>query len=433
MSSKADSLPKHVVRLGAVILVAAGASACSSVPDWVDPTTWVGGSDNQQSSSADTASQSADNGQTPDLSTVPDKPNTPSSADDQKQVADSLAADRARAQYSADTLKGGTEPAAAPPSATAPQAAEDVSADDNGTGSAVPSEAPKPAAPPAPMPKSAPGTLPSTNQTADAAPPAPAPATPAPQIPAAVPATVATTGMPAVPAIPAVSSRPVFAGDASLGFHASSAPPLDGSVAQFVPQPILARYQMTAAISPAAPGSLNASDEAGMPGTSPHRHHHAKPKASTLGMGGPEYMTGAVVANFDALQMRTASAAPAAAGNTPAAVVFFPDDTTVLDPQARAQVRDAARAFLASGGKGFVRVVGHSSSRTANMPLDRHLIWNFEHSQARANAVARALISEGVPADKVLVEAVGDTEPVYVESMPQGDEGNRRAEIFFQG
>jgi flagellar motor protein MotB len=33
----------------------------------------------------------------------------------------------------------------------------------------------------------------------------------------------------------------------------------------------------------------------------------------------------------------------------------------------------------------------------------------------------------------VLVEAVGDSQPVYYESMPQGEEGNRRAEIFLQG
>ena len=35
--------------------------------------------------------------------------------------------------------------------------------------------------------------------------------------------------------------------------------------------------------------------------------------------------------------------------------------------------------------------------------------------------------------DKVLVDAVGDSQPVYFESMPKGEEGNRRAEIFLQG
>jgi outer membrane protein OmpA-like peptidoglycan-associated protein len=76
--------------------------------------------------------------------------------------------------------------------------------------------------------------------------------------------------------------------------------------------------------------------------------------------------------------------------------------------------------------------VGHASSRTANMPVEKHLEVIFQKSQARANAVAQELIHEGVPAARVLIDAVGDSQPVYYESMPQGEEGNRRAEIFVQ-
>ena len=47
--------------------------------------------------------------------------------------------------------------------------------------------------------------------------------------------------------------------------------------------------------------------------------------------------------------------------------------------------------------------------------------------------MANEIIREGVPASRVLVEAVGDSQPVYYESMPQGEDGNRRAEIFIQG
>jgi outer membrane protein OmpA-like peptidoglycan-associated protein len=89
----------------------------------------------------------------------------------------------------------------------------------------------------------------------------------------------------------------------------------------------------------------------------------------------------------------------------------------------------AAQSFR-SHGAAFVRVVGHSSSRTDDMPMARHLEVVFEHSQDFATAVANELIRDGVPADKVLVEAVGDSQPVYYESMPQGEAGNRRAEIF---
>ena len=47
--------------------------------------------------------------------------------------------------------------------------------------------------------------------------------------------------------------------------------------------------------------------------------------------------------------------------------------------------------------------------------------------------MVQELVRDGVPASKVLMEAVGDSQPVYYESMPKGEDGNRRAEIFLQG
>jgi outer membrane protein OmpA-like peptidoglycan-associated protein len=90
-------------------------------------------------------------------------------------------------------------------------------------------------------------------------------------------------------------------------------------------------------------------------------------------------------------------------------------------------------AFKANGGTGSIKVVGHASSRTADMSLERHLEAIFRKSQQRADAVAQALIKAGIPASKVVVQAVGDSQPVYYESMPKGEQGNRRAEIFLQG
>ncbi len=399
MTPKAFTLSKYVARASVVLVVAMGASACSSVPGWVDPTTWVGGSDSdsdQASTPADQGQQTADaNTQTPDLSAIPDKPQTPSTADEQKQVADSLAADRGKAQYSADALRGGTEPSAAAPPADAPPPSEEVAANDNTSPAAAPAVAPGPP----PRPAAGPGTLP-----ADSAAEAPAPV----PVPAAAPSepAVASTSMapPAVapassnmPAVPAAGPQ-VASGDSYLGFRPSSAPPLDGSVAQFVAPSIMARYQQTAAISggnPAVPAT-------GTAYASNSRH------SRSMGTGGPEKMSGAVVANFDALQGAAVSpTAYTGIPGSPASVVFFPRDTTVLNGEAKAQVREAAKAFLSRGGQGFVRVVGHASS-PASMTGERQLVWNFERSQARASAVARALIAQGVPADKVLVQAVGD-------------------------
>jgi outer membrane protein OmpA-like peptidoglycan-associated protein len=120
-------------------------------------------------------------------------------------------------------------------------------------------------------------------------------------------------------------------------------------------------------------------------------------------------------------------------GMAPTAVVYFPSDGVKLSKAAHAQVRAAASAFKADGGQGTIRVVGHASSRTPNMAVEKHLETIFAKSQARANAVAQELIHEGVPAAKVLIDAVGDSQPVYYESMPKGEAGNRRAEIFVQG
>jgi outer membrane protein OmpA-like peptidoglycan-associated protein len=113
--------------------------------------------------------------------------------------------------------------------------------------------------------------------------------------------------------------------------------------------------------------------------------------------------------------------------------VYFPGDGTLLSAEGRAQVRAAAKAFKQNGGQGYIRVVGHASSRTSNMSVEKHLEAIFNKSQDRANAVAKEMIKDGVPASHVLVEAVGDSQPVYYESMPKGEDGNRRAEIFLQG
>ena len=323
-----------LVRMAALLLVSGTAAACSSIPDWVDPTTWIGG----DSKTADDQSADASSGtaQTPDIAAIPDKPTPPSTSDEQKQVADSLEADRTRTQYSAEALRGGNEPAAAPPSATPP--------------------APEPP-PPVISPQSA-----SDKNTS--------PVTP--------------------------GSDSGTTSDQSPSANATA--PSDQTPAPAASPPPAASTASSAAASPAPSAPLAASSA----GT------------QTAMLTPPP-----------------AATAPAA-GSQPSAVVLFPNDAVVLNVAAKAQIRNAAQAFQAHGAQGFVRVVGHSSSRTPNMPLERHLQVVFERSQERATAVARELIRDGVPAEKVLIEAVGDSQPVYYESMPQGEDGNRRAEIFLQ-
>ena len=405
----------YMSRLGAVIVVAAALGGCSMMPDW------LGGDSDAPAATADSTTPASDqttstNSGFPDLADTPDRPAAPSTTDDQKQVADSLGTARDKQDYNTEQLRAGAETAAAPPPATAPQ--DDVAEVDpsSKSSSTASSDAGSGAAAPAPASTDTSGSG-SADSTEPSSAPPPAPTTAVVSSPA--PAMSGTpSGPPAVPAVPVGSSvigaqAPQMT-DSQLGFQTSKAPPLDASVAQFVPQPILSRYRQTASVS----------------GTSAVGSGPAVPAATSYSgpaVGGPEQMSGAVVANFDALQSGAVAPGMAAgvSGMPASASILFQHDTTILSAAAKAQVQAAAQAFNAQGGAGYIRVVGHASSRSANMSVSRHLQWDFEHSQARANSVARALIAAGVPANKVLVSAVGDDN--------QPDEGtSRRADIFIQ-
>lgn len=438
----------HLRQLTLILGLTVAASACSTISD-LDPTGLLSDSADNAATSQfpDQAAPTATDDTTvttPDLASLPARPAPAATPGDQQQTAQALASDGAQARYSADALRGGTEAAAPPPAASdaAPNAAQRLlsTADAPPTASdAPPTAAPPPAASAAPQVAAAPPP-----PTAAAAPPPAAvasvpalrttdPSSSEPAVPANAP--VRTAALPGVTATPvgpsagsaaptsgrepAVPAGPMRGGvvtassaasDTALGFKPSSAPPLDPSVGQFVSAPIVARYRQTASL-------------AGGPVTSTA----AVPAVPPKGRGSD---SGSVVANLDAGPGR---AAVMNGGTPPTAVVYFSGDGVALTKAAHAQVRAAVAAFKANGGQGSIRVVGHSSSRTGNMSVEKHLETIFAKSQGRANAVAQDLIRQGVPAAKVLIDAVGDSQPVYYESMPKGEAGNRRAEIFVQG
>lgn len=380
-----------VWRLSAVLIIGAAVTGCSSVPDWVDPTTWIGSSDSQTADSGTQAgtdqgtASGASQGQTvaeasdqyPALADTPDKAPPATSTDEQKQVADALVADRRDAQYSAVALRGGTEPAAAPPGAAAAEsemlapvpaattAATAPPADQAGTDTnANPDAAPAQTASATPSGSAPmPGPLPS-----EATAPAPAPSST--RMASTAPA-VATAPMPpptrSAPVAAPAAAPQIAATDAALGFQPSHAPPLDPQVAAIVSGRGHAARTQLAALTPAA----------------------------------------------------TAPAPVPGGSGTPTATVVFASDAATLDEAARAQVRTALEAYRAAGGQGYVRVVGHAASGGNS---ERQMVSAFSRSQACADAVARELIKQGVPANRVLVDAVGDS----------GSDVGRRAEIFLQ-
>jgi outer membrane protein OmpA-like peptidoglycan-associated protein len=390
--------------------------------------------DSNQQAEADAAAR------TPDLASIPARPATPN-ASAQANATQQVTAAGAQAQYSGDALRAGTDAAAPPPTATDANATRQALAAASTPPSA--NDAPPSASDAPPTAGSAPVSAPP--RTANDAPPsagaavaAVAPASPrqaAPPSPVAVasaaPPPVASSAIAPPPgAEPAVAAVPMTAGsrrmaatnptDAELGFRPSSAPALNAGVAQWVSPPILAHYRQTAAQAGAA-----GTDSPAVPAVPVSTGRRAARNAAAMPQD--------VVASLDAVPgTPMGMAASQNGGVAPTGIVYFAGDGASLSKAARAQVSKAVAAFEAGGGNGTVKVVGHASSRTANMSVERHLEVIFQKSQARANAVAQALIRAGVPADKVQIEAVGDSQPIFYESMPKGEDGNRRAEIFVQ-
>ena len=101
-----------------------------------------------------------------------------------------------------------------------------------------------------------------------------------------------------------------------------------------------------------------------------------------------------------------------------------------MDDRDRGILRNVVKLHAKNGGK--IRVVGHASSRTRNLPVARHILVNFRISMDRANSVAKSLMQLGVSPAAILIEAKSDNEPVFLEAMPQGEAENRRAEIFLE-
>jgi len=95
------------------------------------------------------------------------------------------------------------------------------------------------------------------------------------------------------------------------------------------------------------------------------------------------------------------------------------------DQQLIAQVASGVRT---TGSR--LRIVGHASSRTSDMDILSHNEANYRISMARAQAIAAVLVANGVPAQNIRIEAQANDGALFFETMPSGEAGNRRADIF---
>lgn len=303
---------------------------------------------------------------------------------------------------------------------------------------AVPSSAPRATAPQAAAPQVA--TAPVATPTAAparqvATAPARRAAVPARSIPTYEAETQAVASATPAATVPVRSAVTPVNASGQPQFAVSTAPPLPVEVRDQVPAVVAARFDETLG-APAATaqnaGQLSApAPQVGADGVvidySAIGAGSPVPQTPTLEQGSTPTLP---IQAYEPLEF-SGAASGAEGGPFAPIAIYFSHGSSNLSASDRAQISEVA-ALHKKRGEGSVRVVGHASSRTNNLPVNAHLLANFDASMDRANAVANELMRKGVAASDLVIEAVGDRAPEYYESMPAGEAGNRRAEIFLE-
>jgi|GEM_PF-677311 len=521
MGHATGTLMRRAARATAAALLLAGLAACSTTPDWAKPN-FIYGDDLSQSSGAGT--------KFPALADVPEKPTMSTTETERAELAESLAADRVRARYTDEILRGGAQTPTIPP--------------------VIPASAP--AIAPMTVPMTVPVRLdeqsqivPSARmaaaQAAEAVQPTLAELRAASTVSADFDAKVADTKQVMAQAAPvaaaqvqSASAQPMSAVDKMLSYRggrsaaaqsrtitsdgaglpvlvsdaATSASDRLMAASQVDAQPVLETVAAAKVAVPAVPSgrmakamAYEAEDgvDARISAVSPVVSRQAiservarasviparvAPSAvvtsatfqtsqapaltreslamagnvastryqqthQTVYVGGSDSDNGSVTINLDALNYpsqstaatRNAVAAPVGAvsvydgqggpGNIPPYVLQFDYGSAALTAADRAALSEVLPAVGVYGDT--VRIVGHASQLSGQKDDSKAKWANFSLSMQRAEAVAMELASQGVAANRIIVEAAGDSVPVYYQSaMPAGEPGDRRVEIFIE-
>ncbi len=110
--------------------------------------------------------------------------------------------------------------------------------------------------------------------------------------------------------------------------------------------------------------------------------------------------------------------------------LFFPFGSSYISLDDRRHIKKVVD--LANQKNARLRVVGHASSFTNDMPLLDHQLANFSVSLERAQAIANLILANGFDSDRLSVRALSDSAPLFLEVMPAGQRGNQRAEIHME-
>jgi outer membrane protein OmpA-like peptidoglycan-associated protein len=386
-----------------IVCAAASLGACSSTPQWAKPNTWVDGvfgPSNSTASAPAPAEQQQQQQNFPNLSEVPERPADTSSPAERSQAVDGLVADRANAKHAAETLRGGDpsyavttpevpiEPAAAPPDqpttqpATQQQPAAEEGTIEGSTEGATPEEFPEgtQTTPPAPA----------NDQRADLS---------ADDIRAELCQgaddflKTTTLGEAQMANLFALSDEGHNFSLISVGRAVADTRVLSEVSVTRIPSPVRRPVQLIS--SEMALGAWPA-------------------EAMATNMGLPARPTLLVRAPSNEL--------------TTAETIYFRDGSTRLGSLDRSRLSRAAKLHSRHGGQ--IRLIGHASPTADVSPV--RLIANFDISLKRAKAVALTLVERGVPPSAIVIEAVGDSAPIYAASIPQSEAFNRRVEILFE-
>lgn len=411
---------------GVSLLAVAGlASACSDVPDAVNPVSWYHGVESwfdddeeapppevKTAAAAETAKTPGTEKSFPSVNEVPEKPAAASTVEERRQMMENLSADKANAQYLEEN-----------------QTQAQSQSQDQGQSAAADSAAATPESAPAPASTA---TMPRTESTESGTPAGPAPA-------AGPPPLMPDAGSTAAEAPPPPPEKPIL--DLSSPPPPESAPPPPAAEAAAPPasgtggEEVMAPSPGSAAIDKVYENKLQES----APTVSTAVAGPTQPVAGAPADGGsmenvppqtmPPLATSESPVVSSEMQMAAAEMPPTFLGpSTHVSTIYFGNNSAAISGAEATKIREVADAYKKRGGR--IRVFGYASSRTADMDPVQHQMVNFAVSVRRADAVARALVNEGVKAADIQTMALSDTQPVYYEFMPAGEAGNRRAEIF---
>ncbi len=370
-----------VVRgVASALVLSFALGACSSVPDAVNPVSWYEKTTDffsGDSQAADTQGQGAEQTANKGLSADPDAPPpAPVSSTPSQEVA------AASSGLSADQSVEGNY--ASPPIARQGEASNVLVPQDQ--------QAKAP-----PMPKAQPA----------------APVMPAP-MPNAMPAPVASSSQP--PAAPTMPGSPMLT------------PPSEAEMASVFPE-----APKPFEFPPVNQGSVYGADDfetvvissdgmENMPKPRPQvvqaQQSQASPASSAMF---PEPGTTAA----------SSSDAVSVGGMLRVATIHFANNSAQLDQRDRSILGAVIQLQRERGGR--VVVIGHASSRTKDMDYIKHQMVNFEISMHRASSIGAQLTSMGLSEQSLEIQAVADSQPLYLEVMPSGEAGNRRVEIYLAG